>query len=163
MTPHNPVLPALVGGQRFALALRFGELQRLEAETATPLEKLFWAISGGEGKLAELKAVLRLGLAGGGLSEAESEVTAQLWMEQQSLVEMRVLAAGLLMHALRRASPDEVDFEALGKALGEDALSGARSPQASSTGPNITATPPPPSGGRRKRSGRSRSGSTTAP
>lgn len=150
MTPHNPVLPAVIGGQRHALALRLGELQRLEAETGVPLEKLFWTISGGEGKLAEIRAVLRLGLAGGGASEAESEVTVQGWMETASLVELRVNASGLLMHALRRASPDEVDFDALGKATGEAGRYGEPSPEASSTGPNITATRPPRSAGRRK-------------
>lgn len=163
MKPHNPVLPAQIGGQHFALALRLGELQRLEAETDTPLERLFWSVSGGDGKLGQIETILRLGLSGGGLSEAEASQTVSGWMQSVSLVELRVTASGLLMHALRRASPDEVDFAALGKQLGAGAPSGEPSPAAGPTGPNTTETPPPPSGGQRKRSRRSPSGNTTAP
>lgn len=162
MAPHNPLLPAEFGGQRHVLALRLGELQRLEAETDTALERLFWTVSAGDGKLAQLRSILRLGLVGGGLTEAEAEAAVAQWFEAESLVKIRVAASGLLMHALRRASPDEVDFEALGKALGEADRSGAPSPEAGSTGPNTTETAPP-SGGRRKPSRRSPSGNMTAP
>lgn len=153
MKPHNPVLPALVGGQPVSLALRFGELQRLEAEADTPLEKLFWAVSGGEGRLTEIALILRLGLLGGGLSEAEAAITAERWMNTESLIELRVVASSLLSHALRRASPDEVDFDALGKVQGEAGPSGAPSPEAGPTGPNTSATRRPRSRGQPKPSG----------
>ncbi|MBK8196980.1 MAG: gene transfer agent family protein [Acidobacteria bacterium] len=162
MKPHNPLLPVQVGGQRHVLALRLGELQRLEAETDTPLERLFWTVSGGDGKIPQLQAILRLGLTGGGMTEAEAEATVSGWLEGESLVELRVVASGVMSHALRRASPDEVDFDALGKVTGEDGQSGGHSPAASSTGPNTSETAPP-SGGRRRRSKPSPSGSTTAP
>jgi hypothetical protein len=162
MTPHNPLLPAEFGGQRHVLALRLGELQRLEAEADMALERLFWTISAGDGKLAQMRAVLRLGLVGGGLTEAGAETAVAQWFEAESLVKLRVAASGLLMHALRRAGPDEVDFEALGKVLGEAGRSGEPSPADGSTGPSITETAPP-SGGRRRRSRASPSGNMTAP
>lgn len=152
MKPHNPVFPANIGGEHAVFVLAIAQLMRLEAETDIGLERLFKLIAAGEARIPQTAAVLRLGLIGGGMVELDAQMKVAAWLESVSMVQLRVVAASLLSHALTRPSADEVDFDALGKAQGEPGPSGGSSPADSKTGRNSSETARP-SRSRRKPSG----------
>lgn len=130
MEPIRIVWP---GGEH-DFRLRLGELRRLQDACAAGPEELLGRVRTGRWRVDDLIEILRLGLIGGGFTpEGEAAPLVVRLIEQQgALLEFKLPAELVLMHALLQPEGDELGKDVAGEATRPD--DGA-SPASTATGP----------------------------
>jgi hypothetical protein len=138
------------GDSDYDFALRIGECEELEEAFSAGLVPMLSRVS--EVRTREIKAVLRLGLIGGGMDKEPAAKLVERHVEPAYLAECSVLASEVLSAVIAGALE-----EPLGEPKGSE-TSDLRSPTGSFDTPTSTA-PAARSGFPRKRSAKARSGS----